>query len=230
MYAGVNFVLSFTTVLIIPLIVSFSSEAAAGTVLSVAGVGMLLGSLAVSAWGGPKRRVPGILIGIVVAGGFVALTGLRPSVPLIAAGSFLLLASTPIVNTASQVLWQLKVAPAVQGRVFALRRMISQAISPIAIVAAGPLADRVFEPLMADDGALADTVGRVIGTGPGRGIGLMIILSGLGVILMAVAGWLHPKVRHLETDLPDEIAEEPAETAASPAPAGSRPATSVPRR
>jgi hypothetical protein len=170
---------------------------------------MLIGSVAVSAWGGPKQRVRGIVLGIAVAGGFVVMVGVRPSVPLIAAGGFLLLASTPVVNTASQVVWQLKVAPALQGRVFALRRMIAQAISPVAILMAGPLADRVFEPLMANDGALAGTIGRVIGTGPGRGIGLMVILSGVGIALVALAGWLHPRVRNLESELPDQIADEP---------------------
>jgi hypothetical protein len=175
----------------------------------------------VSAWGGPEQRIRGIVIGIVVAGAFVVIIGLRPSVPLIAAGGFLLLASTPVVNTASQVIWQLKVAPAVQGRVFALRRMISQAVSPIAILAAGPLADRVFEPLLAEDGALAGSVGSLIGTGPGRGIGFMVILSGLGVILVAVAGWLHPRVRHLEAELPDQIPDEPAPVApVAPMPTG----------
>jgi len=208
--AGVNFTLSFTNVLIIPLIVSFSNEAAAGTVLSVAGIGMLAGSVAVGAWGGPKQRVRGMMLGIVAVGGFVILTGLRPSALLIGVAGFCLMAVVPIVNTTSQVLWQLKVPPALQGRVFALRRMISQAMSPIAILAAGPLADRVFEPLMADDGALAPTVGSILGTGAGRGIALLTVLSGIGVIVMGLAGWAHPRVRHLETDLPDQIAEEPA--------------------
>ena len=207
MYAGVNFVLSITNVLLIPMVVSFANETAAGTVFSLAGVGMLIGSIVVSAWGGPRRKIRGIVIGICFGGVAVALTGLRPSLPLIAAGSFLLMIGVPVVNTASQVLWQTKVAPAVQGRVFALRRMIASAVSPIAIIAAGPLADSVFEPLMAEDGSLAGSVGRVLGTGPGRGIGLMVVLSGLGIIVMALAGWLQPRVRHLETELPDQLAD-----------------------
>jgi hypothetical protein len=112
-----------------------------------------------------------------------------------------------VANTASQVIWQTKVPPAVQGRVFAIRRMIASAISPIAIMAAGPLADGVFEPLMAEDGALAGSIGSIIGTGPGRGVALMFILSGMLVALMAVIGYAIPKIRHLETDLPDHIEE-----------------------
>ncbi len=218
MYAGVNFVLSFTNVLLIPLVVSFSSETAAGTVFSLAGIGMLIGSLIVSAWGGPQRRIRGIVLGIIYGGVAVVISGLRPSLVLIGAGSFLLMLGVPVVNTASQVLWQTKVAPAVQGRVFALRRMIASAVSPIAILAAGPLADSVFEPLMADDGSLAGSVGKVLGTGSGRGIGLMVVLSGIGMMLLASAGWLHPRVRHLETELPDQVPDSTeAEDAAQPA-------------
>jgi hypothetical protein len=184
---------------------------------------MLAGSIAVSAWGGPRRKIRGIVIGIFLGGIAVAVVGLRASIPLIITGSFLLMAGVPVVNTASQVLWQTKVAPAVQGRVFALRRMIASAVSPIAILAAGPLADSVFEPLMADDGALADTLGSILGTGPGRGIGLMVVLSGLGIMTMAVAGWLHPRVRHLETELPDQL------EAADAGDAGTGPMAPAPR-
>jgi DHA3 family macrolide efflux protein-like MFS transporter len=205
-YAGVNFVLAFVNVLIIPLIVSFTSEAAAGGVLSAAGVGMLVGSLLMSAWGGPKRnRIAWIMGGIAVGGLCVIVAGLRASLPVIITGSVLLMLGTPVVNTTSQVIWQLKVAPEMQGRVFALRRMVSQAAFPLGILLAGPLADRVFEPLLAPGGTLAGSVGRVIGTGAGRGIAFMFILAGAGTILTAAVGWLQPRVRRLEEEIPDQI-------------------------
>jgi len=50
----------------------------------------------------------------------------------------------------------------------------------------------------------------VIGTGPGRGIGFMFILAGLGTMLMAGIGWLHPRVRRVEEEIPDQIPEVPA--------------------
>ena len=61
--------LAFDNVLTIPLIVSFASETAAGAVLSAAGFGMLVGSLAVSAWGGPKRRRIAWIMGGIAVGG-----------------------------------------------------------------------------------------------------------------------------------------------------------------
>jgi len=126
-------------------------------------------------------------------------------VPLIAVAAFLLMAVVPVANTASQVLWQLKVPAGVQGRVFAIRRMISQAIAPIAMLAAGPLADRVFEPLLAEGGALASSVGSVIGTGPGRGIGFMFVVSGALTGVVALVGYSLPRVRNIETELPDSV-------------------------
>jgi DHA3 family macrolide efflux protein-like MFS transporter len=208
-YAGVNFVLSFADVLLIPMIVTFASEAAAGAVLSASGLGMLVGSLAVSAWGGPKQqRIPWIMGGIAVGGLCVIVTGLRASLPVIAAGSVLLMLGIPLVNTTSQVIWQLKVAPEMQGRVFALRRMVSQAAFPIGIVLSGPLADRVFEPLLTPPGGLSGSVGRLIGTGAGRGIAFMFILAGVGTTLMAAVGWLHPRVRRVEQEIPDQIPDQ----------------------
>lgn len=206
-FAGVNFTLSFANVLFIPLVVSFASESAAGGVLSAAGLGAIAGSIVVSAWGGPKRRVRGVLLSIAVAGIGVAASGLRPWLPLVTVAAFVLMASVPVANTASQVLWQVKVPPAVQGRVFAIRRMISQAIAPIAILLAGPLADHVFEPLLAEDGPLAGSVGAVIGSGPGRGVALMYVIAGLATAALAVIGYTIRSVRNVETDLPDYVAD-----------------------
>lgn len=92
-----------------------------------------------------------------------------------------------------------------QGRVFSIRRMIAQGIAPIAMLLSGPLADNVFEPLMAEDGRLANTVGALIGTGTGRGVALMFILAGLMTMALGALGLLAPRVRHLEDELPDYV-------------------------
>ena len=204
-YAGVNFALSFGNVLFIPLVASFASEAAAGGVLSVAGFGAVAGSVAVSAWGGPQRRIRGTMAAIAAAGVGFAVVGVEESVVVVAVAAFMVLGVVPIANTASQVLWQTKTPPGVQGRVFSVRRTISQAIAPVAILAAGPLADSVFEPLMAADGALAGSVGSLIGTGPGRGVGLMYLAAGALTVLIAAVGYALPRIRNLETELPDHV-------------------------
>ncbi len=113
----------------------------------------------------------------------------------------------PVLQATSQVLWQTKVALDVQGRVFSLRRMISQASLPVAFLTAGWLSDGLFEPLMREGGRLAPWLGPWIGAGPGRGIGLLFIVAGSAGCLLAAVGYLHPRIRHLEAELPDAIGD-----------------------
>lgn len=108
------------------------------------------------------------------------------------------------------MIWQSKVASDVQGRVFAIRGAIVLATPPIASLVAGPLADRVFEPLLAVNGPLAGSVGQITGVGPGRGIGLLLISMGLLLVLASVVGYLYPRLRLVEEELPDAVAADPA--------------------
>ncbi|MBA3947797.1 MAG: MFS transporter [Herpetosiphonaceae bacterium] len=204
-FAGTNFTLGFVPTLLTPLVLSFASPQVLGTVSTIAGLGMLLGSLLMSAWGGPRRRVYGVLLFTLLQGVVLLLGGLQPSTTLVAGAAFLFLFATPFILGSSQAIWQSKVAPDVQGRVFAVRRMIAISATPLAYVLAGPLADRVFEPLLAPHGALAPTLGQLIGVGRGRGIGLMLI--GLGILtgLTVLAGFLYPHLRNVEDELPDVV-------------------------
>ena len=80
-------------------------------------------------------------------------------------------------------------------------------MAPIALVMSGPLADRVFIPMLSEGGMLASSVGRVIGVGKGRGIGLMLILMGLSVAIGTLVGYMYPRLRKVEFELPDAIAD-----------------------
>jgi hypothetical protein len=114
-----------------------------------------------------------------------------------------------IIKSSNQAIWQSKVAPDVQGRVFAIQQMIARSSAPLAYLLAGPLADRIFEPLLASDGLLSGSIGHIIGVGPGRGIGLLFIVMGVIKIGVSLTGYLYPRIRHVEDELPDAIAEEP---------------------
>jgi len=210
-FGSVNLVFGFIGVLVFPLILGFASEAALGAAFSLGGIGMVLGSLVMSAWGGPKRRVFGVLGADIAIGVALMMAAWRPSITVFTIGAFIAFFAVPIGNGSSQALWQAKVDADLQGRVFAVRRLLSQATGPIAILLSGPLADGVFEPLLADGGALAGTVGAVIGTGPGRGIAFMFVLMGIASIVFTVVAYSYRPLRDVQEDLPDaEIAvEEP---------------------
>jgi len=203
-FALVNFLLNFAVVLNGPLVLSTSDARALGLVQVASGFGMLAGSVAIGAWGGPQRRIRGVVGFIVLAAVGLVVMGLHPSPLLIGAGFFILLFSVPIASGCNQALTQVKIEPSVQGRVFAVRGMISQSMMPVAFLTAGPLADRVFGPAMAAGGVLADTVlGQVLGIGPGRGIGLMFLLSGVVLIAVSGAAWSNRHIRNVEDELPD---------------------------
>lgn len=199
----INLAFGFIGPLFIPLGLSLTTEAGLGTAFTTASLGMLAGSLVASAWGGPRRRVLGLLVGGGFLGLAVGAVGLRASIVWITAVMFFGMFAIPIVNAASQALWLAKVETDLQGRLAAVRRFFAQGAQPVAYVLVGPLSDQVFEPLMAEDGILADSVGRIIGSGPGRGYALFFIVIGLFVVAVSLAAWLYPPLRHLERDIPD---------------------------
>ncbi|MBN3909521.1 MAG: MFS transporter [Nostoc sp. NMS1] len=200
-----NLLVGAVEVLIRPLVLSFASPAVLGTMTSFAGIGLLAGSLIISTRGGPKRLIHSV-IGFQLLGGLcIVVAGLRASVPLITLAAFLFFFGWPIINACAQVIFQKKVAIDVQGRVFAIRQMVADASFPLAYVIAGPLADKVFEPLMVANGPLAGSIGQIIGVGPGRGIGLMLILMGALTVLVAIAAYQYPRLRLVEDELPDVI-------------------------
>jgi len=212
-FLGVNLVGTFGYVVLAPMILARTGDDARvlGTVLSANGIGGLIGGLVMSTWGGPKRRVHGVLIGMILSSLLGTLVlGLGRSLPLWVIGSFFGTFFIPILNGSNQAIWQSKVAPDVQGRVFAARRLIAQISAPVAMLIAGPLADYVFEPAMRSDGALAGLLGGVVGTGRGAGMALMLALSGVLGVMIGLAGYLFPAVRDAEAILPDHVALAPA--------------------
>lgn len=199
----VNFLWGMVGALITPLILSFTTSTNLGLIISIAGGGMLLGSLAMSAWGGPRRRIQGVLRFEFLSGLCFILIGLRPAFWPIALGVFGAHCTIAVIFGSNQAIWQRKVAPEVQGRVFATQQMVAKAATPLAYLLAGPLAEWVFEPLLAAGGTLAPSVGAIVGAGPGRGIGLLFVVMGVVKMGVALAGSLNPRVRLVEDELPD---------------------------
>jgi MFS family permease len=188
-----------------------------GSIQTAGAVGGIVGGLAISAWGGFKRRVHGVLLGWIIAGLATAGMGAAQSLIPWLVISFVAWSMTPLINSSNQAIWQAKVPPDIQGRVFATRRLIAWLVSPLAQFLAGPLADRFFEPYF-----LADPGTRIpfFGAGAGTGMGVQMALAGLVAALVGAGGYLVPAVRNAEERLPDHDQTEPAptpETEATPA-------------
>ena len=205
----INFTGSFGFVLLAPMILARSGnqELVLGSVQSTFGIGGVAGGLLLSLWGGPKRRIHGVLLGLALASLLGEGTlGLGRGIAVWAAGAFFISFFIPIINGSSQAIWQAKVAPDVQGRVFSVRRLIAQVTAPIAILLAGPLADRVFEPALIPGGALAEPFGWLVGNEPGSGMALIFLITASLGTVAALAGYLVPLVRNVEAILPDHEA------------------------
>lgn len=200
-----NFVIGLVEVLLTPLVLSFTSVTVLGSIQSIGGGGMLLGSLAMSIWEGPKPLIRGIFAFDLLAHLCILAFGLRTSAEVFAVANFILFFSLPLVNGWFDAILLRKIHPNIQGRVFATIQMICWLCIPLAYIMAGPLAERIFEPLMATNGLLAGSVGKIIGVGSGRGIGLLFITMEIPVLLITIVAYRHPRLWFLEYELPDAI-------------------------
>jgi DHA3 family macrolide efflux protein-like MFS transporter len=201
-----NLLSSMTYVLLTPLILSRTADnvLALGSVQSAIGVGALIGSLLLTIWGGLNRRVHGVLLGWAATSLLGELImGLERTVLLWTLTGFVWGFVSPVIDASNQAIWQSKVAPDVQGRVFSVRRLIAQVSQPLALLVAGPLADRVFEPAMRSESGLARSLGWLVGTGPGAGIAVLFVLCGILGVAAGLAGYAFRQVRDVETILPD---------------------------
>jgi len=209
-FAFANYCLAVVQILVTPMVLSFGSPQVLGVVLTSGMTGALLGGITLSVWGQGRslRRIPIILSFTLLQGTTLLLGGLRPSALLVGSALFVALFALPIIRGSNEAIWQSKIPQDLQGRVFAIRRMISGIAFPLAGASAGPLADVVFRPLLLPGGALAGSVGRVIGVGPGRGVGLMFMLFGVLTLVSVAVTYEVLPVRRVETQLPDVLYDE----------------------
>jgi len=208
-FFATNLVMTLSGTLSSPLILARTNnnDVMLGIVQSVSAIGGLAGGFLLTAWGGPKRKVDGVLVGIAISSLFVSVFGLGREVWVWSLAGFLAYLLIPVANGSSQAIWQAKVAPDLQGRVFSARLLIAQISGPISMLIGGLLADRVFEPAMMPGGSLAPSFGRLVGTGPGAGMSLIFVITGILGMLVGLGGYAFGEIRNVETILPDHVTQ-----------------------
>jgi DHA3 family macrolide efflux protein-like MFS transporter len=189
MFFGINLLTTLGSTVLPAMVLAKTgmSEAALALVRSAAGLGGVAGGLLLSLWGGPRKRVHGVFLGMALSSLALALMGAVEGPSAWAVLAFLESLFIPVLNGSNQAIWQAKVPLSVQGKVFAARRMIAWCANPLAMLLAGPLADRVFGPRY----------------GQGEGIALMLLLFGSLGVFWGLSGYLLPRVREVESLLPD---------------------------
>jgi MFS family permease len=210
--AALNFLIAGPMGLTTPYILTLTgSEAVLGVLLAVLHLGILTGGVIMTVWGGTRPRIHGIMLGILMRGLFIALLGLMRDPAALGLALFFVFFTNPIVDGSFMSLIQLKVPPDLQGRVFALLYQMMYFANPLSLLLTGPLVDRVLEPAVGSaDWAL---VAPLVGAQPGAGMGLLLFSVGVLIVILTGLVYAQPRVRHLESELPDYKAIAAAEPA-----------------
>ncbi|MDF2700303.1 MAG: macrolide transporter [Haloplasmataceae bacterium] len=180
------FFIGFIQTLMIPMVLPIGNVKTVGLMESISLTGMLVGSVAVSILDMKKYYSKILIVSLIFCGSFLALIGTSIQMSFILVASILFFSTLPFVNTCADVLIRVRIPNEVQGRVWGLISLLTQIGYVFAYATCGILADFIFEPMMQENGILADSIGKVIGTGEGRGIGLMIILAGILMVIVAL--------------------------------------------
>ncbi len=169
-----------------PMLLVRYSEKTFGFSLTIAAVGMLLSSLLIGLLSKSEKKIPVLASALLLSGVCYGLVGVSGHIVWVTACAFGFFLCLPFVNTSLDVLVRRNVDHAMQARVWSIVSLISQTGMLLAFTFAGFLADRLFNPALMPGGALSHSVGAFIGVGPGRGIGLILIIGGVFNVLTAL--------------------------------------------
>jgi DHA3 family macrolide efflux protein-like MFS transporter len=185
MTVGINFTI-IPAFSLLPLMVKdyFGGSAVhLGWVESAMGAGMIFGGGLLGIWGGFSRKILTSLVGLMGMGIGTLILALAPAsaVFLAVGGAMLVGFMTPMTMGPFFAVIQSTVKPDLQARVLSLISSIGTGITPLGLMIAGPVADRV-------------------------GIQVWFLLGGILCIFMAVTGLFIPDVMTIEkgANLPSE--------------------------
>lgn len=198
MTSVLTFFLGVIETLFIPMLLAFTDISIVGTLETVVASGMLVSSVILGFLSIKKGFVKILSVSLFCVGLFMAAFGLRENLVLIGISGFLFFAMMPFANVSLDFLVRTNLDNSVQGRAWALIGVISQLGFVAAYALSGVLADYVFTPLLVEGGALAGSVGKIIGTGVGRGTGFLIIIAGMLLCVTSIILYQLKSVRKLE--------------------------------
>lgn len=193
----VCFFMGFIQILIRPMILALSSVKTAGMMESLCAAGLLIGSLWIGIAGIKKNYSKILAVACFFCGIFMSMTGVNENLAIIGISTFLFFSTLPFMNSCADVLVRVSVPNELQGRVWGIISLITQMGTVAAYIISGIMADYIFEPMFNKNGILVKNIGMIIGTGKGRGIGFMLILSGIGMLIMAIVIWKNGEIREV---------------------------------
>ncbi len=198
-FMAANYFVSLVTVMTTPFGLSFVNATVLGAVLAANGAGVLVGSIIMSLWGGTRRRANGMIGFGILYGAAVLMMAVRPLPIFLGVGLFGMGVAIALINAHWMALIQTKVGLELQGRVIAINQMVSWAMVPLGFLTSGPLIAYLVKPL------LAGRLGQLIGNSEGSALSFAMMIAGIVIALLAVAGYRYPTLRFMEDTLPDAI-------------------------
>jgi MFS family permease len=193
---------TLASTMIMPLVLSHYSENDLGVILTIGGVGGLIGSILLTVMGELKRLMLWALAADVVLALCILLVGVNTSFNLYCVSVFTALLVGGFAQGCNHSLWMRKIPNEYQGRIFSIINVAALLTVSIVVMAGGFSADQIFEPALSEGGLLEQTLGPWIGTGKGRGIGLMFVICGFIGVLISLIGSL-TRLRRLDLIVPD---------------------------
>ncbi|MFI6321051.1 amino acid adenylation domain-containing protein [Nonomuraea sp. NPDC050556] len=208
-FAVLNIFLSPLFLLLTPLVLGFGTLQDVGRVSFAGGLGVFVAGLVLTAWGGPRgRRMRGVMLATLALAVACLVTGVRPDLLVIGVGAFGMSFGLTMLNGIYATIIQVKVPQRFHGRVIALNTLIAWSTLPIGFGLIAPFGSSVFEPLLAPGGALASSVGEVIGTGGGRGIGFMYLLFSVAIAVIVLVAMRVRALARFDDEVPDALPDD----------------------
>ena len=202
-FVALNGFLAAVLVLVSPLVLTIGTLADAGRVGTFAAVGGLAAGLVMAVWGGPRRmRMRGMLLSVVAFAASAAVVGSRPDLAVMTVGAVGLSFTLVVMNSIWITIIHTKVPQRFHGRVIALNQMVALTVLSLGFALA-PFAGELLEPAMLPGGGLADTLGAIVGVGPGRGIAALYVICAAVIAALAVGSLLGTRLATFDRTVPD---------------------------
>ena len=214
-FTFLNFITNGVFVLRTPYILALvEDEKLLGILLTVASIGLVGGGLLTMVWQGTKQRIHTIMPSLAFGAVTLILFGMVRTPLALGIVGFVMMLPYKMSNALLSTVMQAKVPPDMQGRVFAFTSQLSLFAMPLTYLFTGPLVDKYLEPAVGESGW--HWVEPVVGSMPGAGMGLYIVVCGAIWLAGTLVVYALPAVRHMETDLPNY--QVVVETAVEPQP------------
>lgn len=187
--AIVNFNSGIINVLIAPLILNMADNSTLGIIMSIAGLGILTGSMAMVIF--RKNYTLGLILFFALMQGVVFLMVLvELSVLILGIGAFIFMFSAGIVGGLIMTMWQKKVPHGIQGRVFSSQTFVAGGMLLLGFLLSGPLIDQFFSPLMKKESWLLKRILDIIGPSQMPGIEALLLVLGIITIISVMGIYL----------------------------------------